>query len=564
MNDINTFFGASGVPTRFLLSGSAFSTVSSNPVPIRPTLTLPDDIFEQAMLVSRELSTVNARIQRFFRQGSRIVRRVMDPETGRTALELINRPQILETELSRLFKFRTTRKELAGPPGGVVNFLLNADMDFWRVPVIEGIRTMPFFNQDGQFIQENGYHAEEKVWLDTGKLDLPHVSVSPSATEMTEARALLEDLLQDCLFADDASRNNALAAILTPHMRDMVSEAIPMQLVAAQSPGAGKSTLARIIFQLAQDGPFTTLPEVKQEDEFRKRILSFLRGSPRVLVIDNINHRLDSGVFANLITAPSFSDRVLGGNETETHLNQMQWILTANRPEISGELRRRTSLIHLDVQPGVAQNRTYRRADLFDWFKQHRPRLLWAVFTLIQAWVAAGMPEGTVYESGMRKYSQRVGGVLEHAGYGGVLMNMNQLHNQTNREDEDFNTLIALWAEAYSTARVTATEICKLMQDHDLYPDGLQNHQHAAVGRKVKYWEGRSAHGFEVLRPYDPANHRYTLQLRTISSLLITPGETGDTGTTGGESEIDQDQPDFVPEVETGAFPPVIPAGLLF
>ncbi|MDV6373673.1 hypothetical protein [Deinococcus arenicola] len=563
MNDINTFFGASGVPPRFLLSGSTLSSVSSSSVPIRPTLTLPDDIFEQAMLVSRELSTVNARIQRFFRQGSRIVRRVMDPETGRTALEPINRPQILETELSRLFKFRTTRKELAGPPGGVVNFLLNADMDFWRVPVIKGVRTMPFFNQAGQFIQEDGYHAKERVWLDTGKLDLPHVSISPSTTEMAQARALLEDLLQDCLFADDASRNNALAAILTPHMRDMVSEAIPMQLIAAQSPGAGKSTLARIIFQLAQDGPFTTLPEVKQEDEFRKRILSFLRGSPRVLVIDNINHRLDSGVFANLITAPSFSDRVLGGNETETHLNQMQWILTANRPEISGELRRRTSLVHLDVQSGVAQNRTYRRADLFDWFNQHRPRLLWAVFTLIQAWVTAGMPEGNVYEAGMRKYSQRVGGVLEYAGYGGVLMNMAQLHNQANREDEDFNTLIAVWAKDYGTGKITITEVCKLMEDHHLYPNGLQNHHPGAVGRKVKNWKGEGAHGFEVLRPYDPANHRYTLQLQAISIPSIVSGDTGTTGDTGEEMEV-LDQPDFVPEVETGENAPVAPVGLLF
>ncbi|WP_075830029.1 hypothetical protein [Deinococcus marmoris] len=563
MNDINTFFGASGVPPRFLLSGSVLSSVSSSPVPIRPTLTLPDDIFEQAMLVSRELSAVNVRIERFFRQGNRVVRRVRDPETGRMTLEPVTRQQVLETELSRLFKFRTTRKELAGPPSGVVNFLLNADMEFWRVPVIKGIRNMPFFNQDGQFVQENGYHVDERVWLDTGKLNLPHVSVTPSTTEMAQAKALLEDLLQDCLFADEASRSNALAAILTPHMRDMVSEAIPMQLIAAESPGAGKSPLARIIFQLAQDGPFTTLPEVKQEDEFRKRILSFLRDSPRVLVIDNINHRLDSGVFANLITAPSFSDRVLGGNETETHLNQMQWILTANRPEISGELRRRTSLVHLDVQSGVAQNRTYRRADLFDWFNQHRSKLLWAIFTLIQAWVKAGMTKGTVHEAGMRNYSQSVGGVLEYAGYGGVLMNMAQLHNQANREDEDFNTLIAIWAKAYGTKRVTATEVCKLMEEHDLYPDGLQNHQPAAVGRKVKYWKGRSAHGFEVLRPYDSANHRYTLQLQSISSLSSSPGGTGTTGDTGEEMEP-VDQPDFTSEAETGENAPVAPAELLF
>lgn len=536
-----------------------FPAVATPPArPSRPTITLPDDVFEQAQLLVQHLSVVNRDQLRLFRQGSRVVRRVVNLDTGQTTLEPVVRATMLSTELSQMFRFRTSKKELASPPDSLLSHLLNAEVGFWQLPSIREVMTMPFFSATGLLVQRDGYHPNEQVWLDAGKLNVPPVSVNPNPAEVEQAKALLEELLQDCLFTDSYSRNNALAAILTPHLRELIDGPIPMHLIAADAPGAGKTTLARLIAQLAQDGPFAPLPEATNEEELRKRFLSVLRTSPRVLVTDNINHRLDSSALANLITAEAFTDRALGGNVVESHLNRVQWILTANRPEISGELRRRTSLIKLGVTGSTPQNRVYRRANVFSWFAERRPELIHAVHTLIQSWVAAGMPRGAVHEHGMARYSEVVGGVLNHVGYGDVLVNMNQLHDQASREEEDFKTLVALWHAKFSTRTVTASELTALMRAHDLYPDGLTSHSPAVVGKRVKYWEGRTAHGMVIRRPFDPSNHRHLLRLE----ILKIPGATGGTGDTGGvgESVVNAGEP--VARGGPGADAPAAPDGL--
>ena len=318
---------------------TAFAKPSPSSAPTgRATILLSHDVYEQAKSVVAEIQRVNPYIWRFFRMGNRIVRRVDMPASNTTKLEPIIKQQMLSAELSRLFKFRTAQRELASPPDALLNFLLHADQEFWSdLPSITGIRTLPFFNREGNLIQTDGYNPGEEIWLDTRNHQIPEVSNSPSLADVDKAKEWLNELLRDCQFADDASRNNALAAILTPHMREMISDSIPIQLIAADAPGAGKSTLARLIYELAEEGPFTTLPEV-QEEEFRKRVLSVLRDRPRILVMDNVNHRMDSGVFAGLVTTPVFRDRALGGNEMEAYQNRAQWVLTANRPEISGEL----------------------------------------------------------------------------------------------------------------------------------------------------------------------------------------------------------------------------------
>ena len=194
-------------------------------------------------------------------------------------------------------------------------------------------------------------------------------------------------------------------------------------------------------------------------------------------------------------------------------------------------------MTRLRVQSSTPQNRIYHRPELFSWFLQNKGQLLWSIFTLIQSWIAAGKPAGAVNEHGMRAYCQVVGVVLEHANYGGVLLNMNQLHDQASREEEDFKTLVAYWHKKHGTARVTATDIVQLLKEGELYPDGLTAHQPALIGKKIKYWEGRTAHGFIIRRPFDPANHRHVYQLESSIPVTLTAGGTGKTGGTGEETE---------------------------
>lgn len=484
--------------------------------PSRPVVLLKGDIAQQVDLTLTALRQVNVPAQRLFRRGSSLVRRVQDPDTHMTVLEDVGDVASLTFELSRLLQFRREQKVLTAPPQAMVQALLRAEAASWGLPVLNSVVNVPFFSADGTLVQTDGYHEAQAVWLDTGTLHVPPVSARPDATELNRARALLDELLLDCQFADTASRNNALAAILTPHVRELVPEHIPMLLIAAEAPGAGKTTLARIIGKLAAPGPLPTLPEATSEEEWRKRILSVLRGQPRVVFVDNLNQPLDSSPLAGLITLEVFTDRALGGNQMESHRNRGLWMFTANNPEVSSELQRRTSLVSLEARSATPQNRTFHRDDLFGWLEEQRGALLWAIFTLVQHWVASGQPAGQVHEQGMRAYCRVVGGILEQAGYSGVMENMAQLRRQTGRDQEDFQTMVALWREKFGFRKVLATELTVLLVEHLLFPDGLSSHQPALVGKKLKRMAGRVAHGCVIRRPYDAARHCHVYQLELL------------------------------------------------
>ena len=53
--------------------------------------------------------------------------------------------------------------------------------------------------------------------------------------------------MNEFAFADDASRANALAAVVTPIVRPAIDAAIPMGLITAVDASSGKTTLADFI-----------------------------------------------------------------------------------------------------------------------------------------------------------------------------------------------------------------------------------------------------------------------------------------------------------------------------
>ena len=79
-------------------------------------------------------------------------------------------------------------------------------------------------------------------------------------------------------------------------------------------------------------------------------------------------------------------------------------------------------MIKLDakmVDPGSRRN--WKHADIRRWTTDNRGTLVWAVLTLIQAWVVAGKPEGKVTLAGFEPWSHVMGGICDVAGVPGFL-----------------------------------------------------------------------------------------------------------------------------------------------
>jgi len=129
-------------------------------------------------------------------------------------------------------------------------------------------------------------------------------------------------------------------------------------------------------------------------------------------------------VLAQLLTAETWNDRVLGVSRTTDLRQRATWVLTGNNVEIGGDLPRRVYSIRLDPGTPRPEMRHFDRPDLPGWVLRQRGELLWSVLVIGRAWFDAGKPRpsGRVDEWGsFNDWAYTVGGMLENAGVEGFL-----------------------------------------------------------------------------------------------------------------------------------------------
>jgi hypothetical protein len=166
-----------------------------------------------------------------------------------------------------------------------------------------------------------------------------------------------------------------------------------------------------------------TMTADAEEPEIRKRLTSSLRKSPTIIFLDNLGQgrRLESSSLASALTAGTFSDRLLGSSVMAALPVRCTWIATGNNPRLSDELMRRTVAIRLDAKRARPHlRRGFKHRDLLAWVRRQRPKLVAALLTLIQAWLAAGKPRGDVRLGMYESWCDVIAGILHVAGIEGL------------------------------------------------------------------------------------------------------------------------------------------------
>ena len=149
-----------------------------------------------------------------------------------------------------------------------------------------------------------------------------------------------------------------MAAALTPIVRELIDGPTPLFAMDAPTPGTGKGLLAETIGTLVIGTAPAVMSELRNDEELRKRITSVLLAGSPVILFDNVSRRLASGVLAAALTAPIWSDRRLGRNETVTVPNRAVWMATGNNLDLSSEIARRTVWIRIDPRMDRPWERT--------------------------------------------------------------------------------------------------------------------------------------------------------------------------------------------------------------
>ncbi|MDF2235746.1 hypothetical protein P2H44_24600 [Albimonas sp. CAU 1670] len=157
--------------------------------------------------------------------------------------------------------------------------------------------------------------------------------------------------------------------------------------------GSGKTLLASAIAALATGRAPEIWPHTagRDDEEVRKRLFTALRAGTPAIVWDNIVGVFDSAALAAQLTAPQFSDRILGKNESGSFPNRMLTLLTGNNLALAGDLARRVIVCRIDPRTDAPFARRF-EVDPLQQVVRTRMHLVACALTLIRAAISSDDP----------------------------------------------------------------------------------------------------------------------------------------------------------------------------
>lgn len=315
------------------------------------------------------------------------------------------------------------------------------------LPELESVHRTPVFLDDGTLHTEPGYDPESGFFLHLqDEAELPEIPEDPTQADVENAVKLLRDKLQDFPFATATDETHAFAMLLEPFVRPMIDGPTPLYLVEAEQSGTGKTCLVDTCGLVSVGRTPPSITEGESDGEWRKRITSTLLAAPRMVKIDNVNDKLDSGSLASALTTETWSDRRLGESETVEMPVNCTWVATANNPTYSDEIGRRIVSIRLTPDhpnPRRRDPREFAYPNLLNHVKENRGEHIGACLTIIQAWVSQGCPEydGKPFPSYI-EWSQVLGGILQVAGMPAFLNDRDRVEASIEDEHAQLKTLL--------------------------------------------------------------------------------------------------------------------------
>jgi hypothetical protein len=415
------------------------------------------------------------------------------------------------------------------PPQEAVADLAN--LPGWHgVPVVKAVVECPVFARDGGLILTPGYHASARLWYHPAPgLAVPAQPEKPTADDIARAkRWLLDELLGDFPFVGDASKAHALAALLLPFVREMIDGLTPFHLQDAPTEGTGKTLLANVIAIPATGRVLEAQPEATAEEEWRKRITAVLSESPVFILLDNLNHTLDSGALASVLTCRVWRDRVLGFTKTATLPNTAVWLGSGNNARLSRELIRRTVLTRLDAGLDAPWERTeFRHPNLIRWALDHRGELVWSALTLCRAWLAAGRPAGKQTLGMFESWAEVIGGILDVAGVPGLLGNAREFRASHADKVSEWRAFVVSWWQEFCDRTVGVEDLFGLADRQKLLDsvmgDKGERSQRTRLGLAMAKTADRVYGGYRVERAGEDYKGRQQYRLREVQAAGATP-----------------------------------------
>ena len=300
-------------------------------------------------------------------------------------------------------------------------------MDAGGLYPLRGLANHPILNEDGSIDNNPGYNKESGYYIPEGNT----VDLIEDMT-LDEAKYHLWDLFGELPWSNEKDFINMLSIGLTLLMRPIIDGPTPIHAVIAEAE-CGKSLLADTISYVIMGMPSRARQVPYFGDEWRKKLLADLSEGQELLYYDNLKNptkqidgeevevELDASSLASTITAPYFSDRILGSSKNASFKVNCTWLITMHSLVMTRELERRCLRIEMSIAKRQARKEPFKYTNLCKHALNNRSLYLSAFFTLIRNWFEKEQPLGTNLLNSFEDWSEKIGGVLGAAGYEGFM-----------------------------------------------------------------------------------------------------------------------------------------------
>lgn len=401
-----------------------------------------------------------------------------------------------------------------------------------RIPALRAVTHFPAMNAEGWMPNEAGYDPSTKTYF-TGEVAVK-VPAAPTQEDARNAVATLRDIVSDFPFANkenDEHFSAWTAGLLTPLARYAHDGNAPLVLVQANGPRIGKTTLVKLISEIVMGVPCPVITFTRNEDETRKRILSFLRVARGIVLVDNIIGQFGGQNVNALTTSRSFEDRVLGKSVIVEALNDTSWYVTGNNIMLAADTAERCLNVRLESSEEKPHLRTdFKYPFLFEAVREKRAELLSAALTVLKAYIVAGKPDQKLPSwGGFEAWSRIVRGSVHFAGLPDPGVTRLELEEQADVETDEKSALVVGLAQLQErtgqSAGFKASEILDQVRTHpDRAPDlravledlsGMagQLPDSKTLARHLREAVNRNFHGLVLVRTEDAkAGHRWRVE----------------------------------------------------
>jgi hypothetical protein len=267
--------------------------------------------------------------------------------------------------------------------------------------------------------------------------------------------------------------------------------------IRANTRGSGKSLLADVISLIGTGRAAPHWPQVTDDEEERKRIMSIALAGYPVVHIDNVTHPLGSPALDAALTAESYPGRLLGTNDTREMPLSIVWLASGNNMEFKGDMARRVVPIDLDAKMERPEERTvFTHTPLVPWVREHRARLVVAALTLVQAYFEVECPsQGVTGFGSFEPWSDLIRQALVWAGEPDPCEDRIGLEAKSDPDHERLAGLLDAWHACYGHKEKTLMVVLGDIHHGAAIPPRPANDWDAlrdALGAFDRKYDGRS------------------------------------------------------------------------